>query len=109
VSPHHADHLRGLTVFLDNTAGDEPIEKDVVLCPGARVYGYSICVTNEAAPEIMATLALQDSRIHVPNCCESTHASLSRDLPGLAWPAFAKLMAPIGSNVRLVIDYGSCS
>lgn len=112
MSPHHADHIRGLTVFVDNDVG--VVEKcvKVELCPGARVYSYTLAARSFADPDpptVLATLHLQDSEIVLPSMgCKV--AEVRADLsPGLAWPAFAKLCAAPGSNVVLILTYGHCA
>lgn len=106
----NVDHIRGLTVFLDNESGTEELCKNVELCPGARIYAYDISVRTIAdpIPDVVATLKLQDSAIEVPSWgCKI--AELAASLPGLAWPSFAKLCAPPGSKVALVLTYGHCA
>jgi hypothetical protein len=114
----HADHIRGLTVFVDNTTGTEEKCIKVELCPGARVYAYEIAAKwtpgligdppPTTPPAVLATLHLQDSTLELPSLgCRI--ASFDADLPGMAWPAFARLCAAAGSNVALVLTYGSCA
>lgn len=103
------DHIRGQTFFLNNVAGDKP-ELKLELCPGARVYAYEIEVRSDAAivPDVLATLQLQDSKISVYSFGCRIRA-IHADLPGLAWPAFAKLIAETGSAVELILTYGNCA
>lgn len=104
----HADHIRGLAVHSLNEDA-EPKIIEVELCPGARVYSYTLC--GEFAgdppepPELVATLRLQDSKLELwSDCCE-----LRADLPGLAWPSFAKLIVEPGARVTLNVTYGNCA
>ncbi len=103
-----ADHIRGLTVTLDNRGGDNG-PKSVELCPGARVYAYTLSARSVAdpLPDNLATLQLQDSAIVLPSY-GCAIAELTHVVPGLAWPAFARLTAEIGTMVTLHITYGHC-
>jgi hypothetical protein len=106
----NVDHIRGLTVYVDNDVGTEEKCVEVDLCVGARVYSYEIAVRSFAIPlpPILASLHLQDSRIDIRSlgCSIASHDA---DLPGLAWPAHARLCAAPGSNVVLIISYGACA
>lgn len=114
MSPH-ADHIRGLTVFLDarvpDANGNYPPAKHVSLCPGARVYAYTLSARSVAdpVPDTLAILRLQDSQIELPSygcgIAEITHALG----PGLAWPASAEIEAAPGSFVTLHVTYGHCA
>ena len=108
----HADLIRGRTVFLDNTAGvgGVSLQVGVELCPGAHVYSYTITVsfTGAVIPATLARLRLQDSEIDVPSNGLAVVA-LAADLPGLKWPSSARLIAPPGCNVSLVLTYGNCA
>lgn len=111
MSPH-ADLLRGLTIHKANPeVATEPLFVDVELCPGARVYHYNFCalvIPAELAwdPDVpLAILHLQDSTIALYDGCCGDCA----DLPGLKWPAFAKLEIPPGVRVTLTLAYGDCA
>jgi hypothetical protein len=106
MSPHHADHIRAKTahygVGVDRTV-------DFELCAGARIYSY--CLSTEwagegdADPDVpLAVLHLQDSTLEV-----YPDSSVGADLPGLAWPAYAKLDIKAESRVTLHVTYGSCA
>lgn len=102
----HVDHIRGMTVTA--TAAEVKVE----LCPGARVYSYTITVLSTAIipPEIGAKLQLQDSVIEVP--MQGLHiVSFSAEGldNGLAWPAFAKLIASADCTAKLMLTYGHCA
>lgn len=103
-----ADHIRGLTVSLDNRAGDDGAKK-VELCPGARVYSYTLSARSAAdpIPDTLATLKLQDSELVLPSY-GCAIGEIRADVPGLAWPAFAQLIAEVGTFVTLHITYGHC-
>lgn len=104
-----ADHFRGLTISLDNRGG-EALPKEVSLCPGARVYSFVLSARSSAnpIPDTLATLRLQDSELILPSYGCAV-AEIAGSLPGLAWPAFAKLVAAAGSVVTLHLVYGQCA
>lgn len=110
MSPHHADHLRGLTVYQDNRGGDNGPKK-IELCPGARVYAFTLSARSSAnpIPDFLGKLVLQDSEFKLPSygcaIAEITHVLG----PGLAWPAFARLEAEVGTFLTLHISYGMCT
>jgi len=103
------DHIRGMTVTaVGGLASTTTVE--VNLCPGALVYSYTFHLNSaaEVIPGIGAVLHLQDSTIEVPmsGVRQAFHRA---DLPGLAWPAFARLVASAGTSVVLILTYGHCS
>lgn len=105
-----ADHIRGLTVHIENNGlGAIDVTVDVPLCPGALVYSYQLCASTdlEIATGPLATLRLQDSELSIfqNQCCQILRA----DLPGLAWPAFAKLFVAADATATLNVTYGNCS
>jgi hypothetical protein len=110
----HVDHLRGLTRFLDTSRAvvGDITETQVELCPGALVYSITLSAhvfdETDPVPDIVAILQLQDSTIELPSYgCKI--AEIRADLPGLAWPAFARLKAPAGVFVTLQVFYGHCA
>ena len=109
-----SDNFRGLTVHVDNSRGvidEDPLCEKIDLCPGACVYSYELAAhwTGEGdPPEVLATLHLSDSRIVLLSMgCLS--ADLRANLPGLCFPAFAKLCVESGVDAALVLVYGECS
>lgn len=97
------DRLRVLTVRADATRAAEEAVVDVELCPDARVYGIDLrLISGEATPE--AELRLQDSTL----VARSTTLPVRFDLPGIHWPAFAKLVASAGAVAELHVAYGNC-
>lgn len=111
---HDADHIRGFALHVANVDTLEPRTEKVELCPGARVYSYTLCGGFEQTdppspapepPELVAVLRLQDSEIELwSDCC-----TIRADLPGLAWPSFARLIIAPSGIVTLNITYGHCS
>lgn len=106
------DVVRGMTVRLDNVAGSDgagflllPVE----LCPENRIYAYELVAQfeGEVVPEIMASILLQDSQIDLDSFgCKLR--GIDADLPGLRWPASAKLKVFDGCRATLVLTYGNC-
>lgn len=109
--PSDDDQFRALTLHLAGGLVEDTIEQ-VQLCPGARVYSYTLVVKhpgNEAGvvPETGASLLLQDSQLDV--CMlDCKTVSLSADLPGLKWPSFARLRVTAGGRACLTLIYGNC-
>lgn len=96
------DHLRFFTLGIDNSAGEADTGADanpIELPPEALVYGLIL------SSDQGAVLKLQDSELEhfASECCP-----LDWDLPGVAWPASAYLVARAHSTVRLRIAYGQC-
>jgi len=107
----HVDHIRGMTVYATGSAFREDVVK-VELCPGARVYSYTITIQCTAIipPEIGAQLLLQDSSIDIPlNGLHVVSFSAEGLDNGLAWPAFARLVAKADCAVKLMLTYGHCA
>lgn len=105
------DHMRGLTRYVVGGLDSSTVQ-EISLCPGARVYSYTIIVRHPGGelgiPDVGAILHLQDSEIEVPMFeCESV--SLSADLPGLFWPQFARLEVALGASAAIILTYGVCA
>lgn len=107
------DHMRVMTIrALPGIDIDEGVEVKIDLCPGARVYSYTIVVRvvdgELGIPDIGATLHLQDSDAEIPmeGCLT---VSFSADLPGLFFPAFAKLSVPPNARATMILTYGVCA
>lgn len=106
----HADVLRGFALHFDNVAGEIPEARtfDLDLC--GLVYSFTLCggFTGEGEapdpPELVAVIRLQDSQFELWSDCCKLHA----DLPGLKWPASAKLIVAPGAAVTLNVAYGDC-
>lgn len=110
-----ADPIRGLTAHIDGEASLVDVVKEISLCPGARVYSYTLVILvgqndgiPNVVPEIGAKMLWQDSEIDVyMNGCRLV--TLGAELPGLAWPDFTRLVATAGCNVTLYVNYGNCA
>lgn len=105
--PVEADKLRVKTVRQTN-AGRDPLILDVELCPGARVY--SLCLSASGSPAAAPTdwwarIVLQDSELRV---YDEPDAASGADLPGLAWPAYARLEIQPDVTATLHVYYGNC-
>lgn len=104
---HRDDHIRAITKHLD-VAADADGERtiSVELCPGARVYSltFSAARFQETGPSPRATMRFQDSELELTELAQIYHA----DLPGLFWPAFAKLTVQPNTRATLQVIYGHC-
>lgn len=106
---HRVDHIRGLSVRVSNVGGRDPLIQVVELCPEARLYSYTFEGTwrGEALPAVgleWARLELQDSALRLWDESQCLRA----DLPGLVWPAFARLVVAPDVVAVLHLTYGSC-
>lgn len=106
------DVLRGLTQYHSNPSAVE-LSADIELCPGAHVYGVSLCATVIDAETLadwdpnvpLATLRLQDSEMRsYLGCC-----AVDFDLPGLKWPSSARLVITPGARAVITLAYGHCA
>lgn len=105
------DHLRGLTVAKSGIGAASPQEAEVDLCQGARVYSFTLEGFAAAViplGELIATLKLQDSEFDLVSD-GTAKARLHADLPGLAFPAFARLIVQRDRFAVLHLSYGDCA
>ena len=111
--PSRPDHIRGMTSVADASLGGVVV-RDIELPPEARLYSYTFSVRSFAPdngaplPDVLATLQLQDSTLEIPSY-GCAIAEIRADLPGVAWPAFARLIAPAFSKAVLHLTYGHCA
>lgn len=120
------DHIRGMTVFGDNRVDFDRLPDvqgfppgtlftKVELCPGARIYSYTLSARwadpgdgSATVPDVLAILKLQDSTLELPSY-GCAIGEIRADLPGLYWPAFAYLITMARVFSTLHLTYGSCT
>jgi len=94
------DHLRALTLNVDNSGGGAAVEERVELLPEARVYCVDMTATTGCE------LKWQDSSLQV---ITGESGVISWPIsPGVRWPAHARFIVPAGGVATLRVVYGNC-
>jgi len=107
-----ADHIRVATFAIDNRRGFVDLSEKFELGEESRIYSYTFAAYSVADPlpdfpDPVATLQLQDSHLDL-FAADCPRVSIRADVPGLAAPAFIKIIASPGTIAILYITYGNC-